>query len=59
LRGYHETCKPNIKIPFHQILVNISPKKLHAKNEEDPVENKKWLGAMFWQNGLNEKNGLV
>jgi hypothetical protein len=30
---------PNIKNPFHQILVNIL-KTLHAKNEEDPVENK-------------------
>jgi hypothetical protein len=25
------------------------------KNEEDPFENKKWLGAMFWQNLVNEK----
>jgi hypothetical protein len=40
LRGHQGTCKPNIKNPFHQNLVNI-PKILHAENEENPVENKK------------------
>jgi hypothetical protein len=54
LSGRHGNCKPNIKNLFYQILVNI-PKILHVKNEEDPVENKKWLGAMFWQNWVNEK----
>jgi hypothetical protein len=54
LTGRHGNCKPNIKNLFYQILVNI-PKILHVRNEEDPVENKKWLGAMFWQNWVNEK----
>jgi hypothetical protein len=54
LNGRHENFKPNIKNLFYQILVNI-PKILHVKNEGDPVENKKWLGAMFWQNWVNEK----
>jgi hypothetical protein len=54
LSGRHGNCKPNIKNLFNQILVNI-PKKLHVKNKEDPVENKKLLGAMFWQNWVNEK----
>jgi hypothetical protein len=40
LRGHHGTCKPNVKNPFLQILVNIL-KMIHAKNEEDLVENKK------------------
>jgi hypothetical protein len=31
------------------------PQILHAENEEDPVENKKWLGAMFWRNLVSEK----
>jgi hypothetical protein len=54
LSGRHGNFKPNIKNLFYQISVNI-PKILHVKNEEDPVENKKWLGAMFWQNWVNEK----
>jgi hypothetical protein len=54
LSGRHGNFKPNIKNLFYQILVN-SPKILHVKNEEDPVENKKWLGAMFWQNWVNER----
>jgi hypothetical protein len=49
-----ENFKPNIKNLFYQILVYI-PKILYVKNEEDPVENKKWLGAMFWQNLMNQK----
>jgi hypothetical protein len=44
-----------MKNSFFQILVNI-PKILYTKNEEDPVENKKkWVGAMFWKNWVNEK----
>jgi hypothetical protein len=31
------------------------PKILPAENAEEPVENKKWLEAIFWQNWVNEK----
>jgi hypothetical protein len=45
LRGHHGLTKPNIKNLFNQILVLIL-KILHAKNEEDPLENqKKMVGA--------------
>jgi hypothetical protein len=42
LRGHHGTSKSNIKNPFYQIVVFI-PEILHAKTEEDPLENKNWF----------------
>jgi hypothetical protein len=58
LRGHQGACKPNIKNPFCQILVNIL-KILHAKNGEDLAENKQMAWSAVLAN-LNElKNGLV
>jgi hypothetical protein len=52
------TCKPNIKNPFYQILVNIL-KILHAENEENLVENKQMARSDVLAKLSELKNGQV
>jgi hypothetical protein len=57
LSGRHGNCKPNIKNLSYQILVNIP--KIHVKNEEDPVENKKMARSDVLAKLGERKNGQV